>query len=223
MSSTKYTQAKLQHVSVAIVIAAMIVLLLMLIGFDLFPFTVGNDELVIQSQANLQVARGEALAKSALMLSYPAFHLPAVSQLQIVEPQLEQTQIGLLKGNPSLGLPPPPDDVKLVLDQAGRPYADVTTAIKKLLASPDAPPDAIEVSIVVQSVDNYAGSMYQVAQILQQHAESRNLSLAIFKVVLKTLLIIVIAGHYLLAGRKILSRLVEVEAGSQTIGKKEAP
>ncbi|HLZ64374.1 MAG TPA: hypothetical protein VKR06_46180 [Ktedonosporobacter sp.] len=208
-------KAEVQRASTVWVIATMLLLLFMLIGFDLYPFITSNDDLVIEQQAWLQVARDEYLAKDTLILAYrPAtYHSQAVSDLQTILPGLQQTQNGLLKGDASLGLPDnPSDEVKQLLQRAQSDYVPLVTALKVILAHPDGPVDPIQINIVMMHEYPYSITMAQLAILIQQQAEATNLHILIIKIVIKTLLILVIAGHYLIIGRKVLDKLAVLDS-----------
>jgi hypothetical protein len=207
-------KAPTQQKATKVVIIAILLLLLMLIGFDLLPIISGNDELVIEQQAWLQVARDEYLAKDVLILAYrpTTYHSQVISDLQVILPQMEQAQAGFLKGDASLGLPPASDDIKRALSRMDNDYLPLVAALKAILEHPDGPVDPTQVNIILLHDYPYSIAMAQLALLLQQQAEATTQHLLIIKIVIKTLLILVIAGHYLLVGRKILAKMVREEA-----------
>jgi len=211
-------RARVQKTTVMVVVPTILFLLLMLIGFDLYPVVSGNDELVIEQQAWLQVVRNEYLAKDILILAYrPAtYHSQAVSDLQVILPGLQQTQTGLLKGDASLGLPNnPSDEVRQILQRAQSDYVPLVAALKVILAHSDGPVDPIQLNIVMMHEYPYSVTMAQLAILIQQQAEATNLHLLIIKISIKTLLLVVISAHYLFSGRKAFNRLVEIEEEAQ--------
>lgn len=203
-------KAKAQKTATTLVVVAMVALLLMLIGLDIYPLLIGNDSYVIEQQSWLQVARDEFLAKDVLILAYrPAsFHSQAISDFQVVLPQMEQAQNGLMKGDSSLGLPAPTDDVKRLLVRANDDYLAITTALHTILKTPDNPVDPTQVNIIMAHEYSYSVIMAQVAILEQQQAEATTFHLIVIKVVLKAILILVIGSHFVSIGKPILDQLV---------------
>src|SRR5439155_16515450 len=145
--------AKMQRTGSTLIVITLILLLCILVGFDVYPSLSGNDPLVVQNQVLLQLVRAQYLAKDALILKYePAtYHVQAISDLQTILPTMEQTQVGLSKGDSSLGLPNnPSDDVKRALVRAQTDYTALIAAFKVILANPDSPIDPIELNIILQ-------------------------------------------------------------------------
>ncbi len=206
-------KAKTHRTATTLVVVAMVVLLLMLVGLDIYPLLAGNDAYIIEQQAWLQVARDEFVAKDVLILAYrPAsYHSQAISDLQVVLPQLEQTQTGLTKGDSALGLPVPTDDIARQLARAQDDYLAITTALHAILKTPDAPVDPTQVNIIMAHEYSYSLAMAQVALLEQQQAEATMLHLIVIKVTLKTLLLLVISTHFLSVGRAVLNKQVELE------------
>jgi len=207
-------KAKTQRAIVSMVVASITFLLLTLIGFDIYPLTTGNDALIVEQQAWLQVVRDEYLAKSVLILAYRpvSSHSQAISNLQVILPGFQQTQSGLLNGDTLLGLPSnPSDDVKRILQQAQSDYVPLVAALKVILAHPDGPVDPTEVDIVLLHDYPYSITMAGLATLLQQQAEAVNLHLIIIKLILKTSLIAIIVGYHFLSGRRMFDKLVEIE------------
>ena len=176
-------------------------LLLILIGVDIYPLLTGNNGYQIEQQAWLQVARDEYLAKDVLILAYRpvTFHSQAISDLQVIVPQMIQAQNGFLHGDSSLGLPVPSDEVQQLLVRANDDYQPIITALSIILKSPDAPPDPIQVNIVLNHDYSYAILMAQIATLVQQQAEATALHLIVIKVGLKSTLILVLLIYYFIS------------------------
>ncbi len=209
-------KAQAQRTATTLVVVAMIVLLLLLIGLDVYPLFTGNDGYVIEQQAWLQIARDEFLAKDVLILEYrgTSYHSQAISDLQVILPQFQQTQNGFVHGDASLGLPAPGDDVERLLVRASDDYLPMITALQAMLKKPDGPVDPVQVNIVMAHEYSYSLVMAQVAIIEQQQAEATTVHLMIIKVILKSLFILVIGAHFVSIGKPILDRLVLQEEGT---------
>lgn len=182
----------------------MISLLLVTIGFNLVPFSAGNNDIAILNQINLQVARDEFIAKDVMILAYrsPTFHSQAISELQTTFPSFQQVQNGLLHGDATLGLPSMPDDVQHVMLQSQDDYAAISTALKIILASPDSIPDTIQVNIIMRHEMPYALAVYQASLFYTQHAEARRDILLALSSTFSLIAIIVITLYYFLIFRK---------------------
>lgn len=197
---------------VAILIVSKLILLCILACFLIIPLLAGNDELAIINQANLQVARVEFFAQATQTLAYRplTFHSEAVSGMEVNLPILQQTQNGLLKGDPSLGLPSnTPDDVRQLLLNMQPDYSATVTALKIILANPDKPPDPIQVDIVMRHTQPYAVGLYQVVQAMTKHAEERKTLFFVIDIILVVLVLIDIGGGYLLLIRPVLKEVVD--------------
>lgn len=199
---------------VTITSTGIILLLLIVAGFTLLPVTAGNDDLLILGQTSVQIARSEFIAKEVLVLAYrPAiYHSEAVSGLQTNLPVFEQVQTGLLKGDAALGLPPnPPDDVARAVSRTNDDYQAIVAALKSILARPDMTADPIQVDIIATHEPDYSLGMYQVAALLQIHAESWKLQLLIIRMTIIGVALIAKIINYLLVTRTVIHEQTPVE------------
>jgi hypothetical protein len=190
-------------------------LLLALSILNILPLLSGSDEIVAMQQANYQLARDEFISKDVLVLAYRpmTYHSQAVSELQTVLPAFQQVQVGLLKGDVSLGLPNnPPDNVRAALLASQSDYLAIITAVNHLLAHPDASnPDPIQIEIVLQHEHLYIGEMYQVVTLLQQNAEARKVQLIFIKLTLLGGAGVVVVLKYSLFTQVALKRIQSLE------------
>lgn len=210
--TTKLTRAYVTITSIGIML-----LLLIVLGFIVLPFTGGNDDLQIISQVETQVARAEFLAKETLILAYrPAtFHSEAVNGLQTTLPDFERVQTGLLKGDAALGLPAnPADDVTRAILRTSNDYQAIDAALKAILARPDQPTDIVQVDIIVQHEILYGPEMYQVVLLLQQHAQSWQIQLLIIRIVIIVIALMSKIGNYLLVTRVVMHEQGAEQEGS---------
>lgn len=201
---------------VAILTLSKLILLCILACFLIIPLMVGNDDLAILNQANLQVARVEFFAQAIQVLAYRplTFHSEAVSGMEVNLPVLQQTQNGLLKGDTSLGLPSnPPDDVHQLLLNMQPDYSAVVSALKAILANPDKPPDPIQVDIVMQHTQPYAVGLYQAVLALTKHAEERKILFFVIDIVLAVLIFLDIGGGYVFLIRPVLRDVMQTTEG----------
>lgn len=203
-----------------------IFLLIVLIGFELLPITMGNDDFVILQQANLQVVRVQLLAKNVLILEYRSelYHTQAVNELQTALPNFRATQSGLLNGDPVLGLPDnPPDDVRNSLNAVRPDYNAIVAAVDNILLHPNNnPPDLIQVNIVLQHERGYMTAMYQVASLLQSDAETRKIELLIIKISLIGIIGVVAILRHALFARRLMQRAAMVDIAQEEKEKAEA-
>jgi hypothetical protein len=185
----------------------------MLIGVDVYPLIAGNNGYQVEQQAWLQVARVEYLAKDVLVLAYRpvTFHSQAISDLQVIVPQMIQTQNGFLHGDASLGLPPPSSDVQLLLMRANSDYQPIIAALQALLGKPDGPTDPVQVNIILAHDYSYAILMAQVASLEQQQAETIAQHLIVLRVLLKVVLILTLLIYYFMALRPLFTQLEAVD------------
>lgn len=201
---------------VAILTLSKLILLCILACFLIIPLMVGNDDLAILNQANLQIARVEYFAQAIQTLAYRSstFHSEAVSGMDVNLPILQQTQNGLLKGDTSLGLPNnPPDDVRMLLTNMQPDYSAMVAALKIILASPDTLPDPIQVDIVMRHTQPYAVGLYQVVLALTKHAEERKILFFVIDIVLAVLIFLDIGGGYVFLIRPVLRDVMQTTEG----------
>lgn len=191
------------------------IMLVTLVGYDIYPLLNGNDYYVIEQQTWTQVARCEFMAKDVLVLVYrPAsFHSQAINELQTTLPQFQQVQIGLTTGSTILNLPIPSNDIAIELDVAKPEYVALTTAIAKILSTPDTTPDPIEVNIVMQHELQYAVDMANVAVLIQQEAEQTDLHIIVIKVIIKILILLIIAIGYFFIEKNIFRAVLQNQQG----------
>jgi hypothetical protein len=208
-------KANVLRVFMLMALSVSVFLLLVLIGFELLPIMVGNDDFVILQQANLQVTRAQLLAKDVLVLEYRSdlYHTQAVNELQTALPNFRASQAGLLTGDHSLGLPGnPPDSVRNSLNAARADYIAIVAAVDNILLHPNNnPPDPVQVNIVLQHERAYAIAMYQAATLLQSEAETKKIQLLAIKSILAAVVGLVVILHYVFFTRRLLQQVVGVE------------
>lgn len=188
-------------------------LLLATIAVEFLPLTSGNNDQMVLSQAELQITRHEYLVKDAYIMAYrgDALRIQAIGEVQVLLPSYEQVQEGLMKGNASLGLPPPSDTVKAELQAARSDYLAVDTALRIILLHPDKPPDPVQVSIIAQHDRPYLTTMYTVVTLLQQEASARALRFLGLKVSFLGATMLVICLKYVLFTQRVVQKLIEEE------------
>lgn len=202
----------LQRAYVTITSIGIMLLLLIVAGFTLLPVTAGNDDLLTVGQASVQIARSEFIAKDVLVLAYRpvTYHSEAVSGLQTTLPVFEQVQTGLLKGDAALGLPSnPPGDVVDAVNHTNGDYMAIVAALKSILSRPDTPPDPIQVDIIITHEPAYSLGMYQVATLLEQHAEAWKLQLLVIRMTIIAIALIAKIINYLLVTRVVTHEQTE--------------
>ena len=199
-------------------------LLVALAGFEIFPFTNGNNDFIVTGQANYQIARDQLIAKDAIALADPKNENRAqyIGEMQIVVPQFQQVQVGLQNGDPVIGLPPnPPDNERIALAATQSDYLAILSASKAILAHPDAPAaDPVQVSIIRQHERPYLTSMAQVVALISANAQARRLQLFLIEMSLKGAIGLLVIVKYLLFTRGAIDQMVAQEA-SQTQEKEE--
>jgi len=194
-------------------LALTIFLLVVMVGLEILPITNGNDDPVIQRQADLQLTRSIFLSRDVLVLAYRpiTFRSQAVSDLQTILPVFQQVQAGLIVGDVSLGLPGnPPDNVRIALGTANSDYQQMVTALKSLLANADSPtgPDPVQVNIVLLHDRPYITAMYQAITLIQQNADARKIQLLIIKIFFIVGIVVLVMLKYLLFTRPAVSKMV---------------
>lgn len=205
----------LHQAYVTITSIGIMLLLLIVAGFTLLPSLAGNDDLLIVGQASVQIARSEFIAKEVLVLAYRpmTYHSEAVSGLQTTLPVFQQVQGGLLNGDASLGLPSnPPADVVQAMSRTNGDYMAMVAALKSILARPDTPPDPIQVDIIIAHEPAYSLGMYQVATLLEQHAEAWKLQLLVIRMTIIAIALIAKIINYLLVTRVVTHEQTELVA-----------
>ena len=199
-------------------------LLVALAGFEIFPFTNGNNDFSVTGQANYQIARDQLIAKDALALADPKTENRAqyIGEMQIVVPQFQQVQTGLQNGDPVIGLPPnPPDNEQIALAATQSDYLAILSASKAILAKPDAPAaDPVQVSIIRQHERPYLTSMAQVVALISANAQGRRLQLFLIEMSLKGAIGLLVMLKYLLFTRGVIDKMVASEA-AQAQGKEQ--
>ncbi len=179
-----------------------------LLGYNILQELSTHDDFIIIQQSNLQITREEYLVKEVLILqNKPESQASAINALQTNLPVFERIQSGLLNGDAVDGIPNnPPESVKQSLQEVQNDYLAITTAMQKLLANPDKHPDPIQVAIILQHDQNYALSMYQVAVLYQQDAETRKLQFFIIQMTTIVILLVAVLVKYLLFTRTLLEK-----------------
>ncbi len=209
-------RAKVLRLYVLAALGLTLFLLIALAGFEILPFTRGNDDLMVIQQSNFQIARDQLIAKDALLLADPKYdnHAQAIGELQIIVPQFQQIQVGLLNGDPVIGLPSnPPDNERIALSAAQNDYLAIVAASKAILAHPDAPTaDPVQVSIIRLHERPYLDKMVQVVALIQANAEARRLQLFLIEMGLKVGVGILVIVKYLAFTRGAVDRIVADEA-----------
>lgn len=208
-------QAKVKRIYMLVALGFTLFLLVALVGFEIFPVTNGNNDLVITQQANFQIARDEVIAKDALILADPANtnHAQAVGELQTALPQFQEAQTGLANGDPVLGLPAnPPDNVRIALVATQSDYLFIAVATKAILAHPDAPfADPVQVNIIKMHEHGYALSMYQVVTLIEANAEGRKIQLLLIELSLKAGIGLLVIMKYVLFTKGAIDQMVDQE------------
>jgi PilJ/NarX-like methyl-accepting chemotaxis transducer len=204
-------QVKRLRTYVRILTATTLVLLLLLALFQAI-WVYGGSETSIMNQSGLQRTRAQAIAKDVLILAYrpAAEHPSAISELQAVLPRFEQTQTALQNGDTSLQLPARvPDDITLPLSASQSDYIALDTATRLIAAHPDAPVDAVELSIVISHASMYSQEMTAVVSAWQTRIDGAFLHLFWWETGLVAAIMLVVGGKYLFVTRQILRRLSE--------------
>ena len=205
-------KAKIIQLYMLLLLGLCLFLLCALGLFETLPLTQSPNEQV--KQTYLQLARHEFLVATVYKLVYrgESVRAQAISDLQIQLPQYEQVQVGLLKGNPALGLVgSPPDAVRGQLSAAQGDYLAIDTAIKTMLAHPDSNPDPLQVTIVSQHDRAYLSTMYGVMVLEEQDMQEHQAQLIIIRLSLIVLVAILIIVKYTVFTQKVVKRLVEEE------------
>lgn len=211
-------KAKTQRIAMLIALGLTIFLLIALAVCEILPATNGNNDRVIQQQADFQLARDEFLVKNVYALEYrPVQHVQAVGELQIQLPAFEKAQTGLLNGDVSLGLPRPSNGVKTALLDAQSDYLAIDAAVRTILLHPDATPDPIQTNIVAMHERPYTAAMYTVITLLAQEEQARSTQLLILEITLIALALIVILLKYLLFTQPVIKQRIAEEAAVNSL------
>jgi len=208
-------KAKALRVAMLSTLGLSIFLLIALAMCEAIPVTNGNNDLVVLSQANLQLARTEFIVKNVYALAYrPATgRALAVGELQIQLPAFQKVQAGLMNGDDSLGLPSNPSNgVKIALLSAQSDYLALATAVKIILSHPDSVPDLAQVNIVAGRERPYISEMYPVVVLLQQEAQTRIIQLLVLKMTLIALVVILVLLKYLLFTKPVIKKMIDEES-----------
>lgn len=166
---------------------ALITSVCLLVFLELFLtiWVTGGSASSIINQSGLQRARVQAITKDVLILAYRPGHIQAISELQNTLPAWEETQNGLMNGDPALQLTSHiPDDVKQLVLTTQPDFTSIDTAAHYILDHAATPIDAIQVDIIVSHEHSYTLAMTQVVNAWQQHIDSAFLNLFWIKTVL---------------------------------------
>ncbi|HEX3640213.1 MAG TPA: hypothetical protein VHV10_02865 [Ktedonobacteraceae bacterium] len=146
-----------------------IILIVLSIAFASLPLIPNNTLGVIRLIARQRTIE-QQIVKDVLILDRPAGnYIQAISELQNSLPAWEQVQIGLQKGDDSLGISPNlPADIKLLILQSLSDFASIDTAARKILAHPS-PVDQIQLTIILQHEHGYSLTMFQVSGLFEDH------------------------------------------------------
>jgi hypothetical protein len=183
-----------------IISISMIVLLVLLVGFQLIPLTF--NETSILSQVGQQKTRSQRIAKDVYVLAYRPEdeHAQAVSELQNTLPAWEQTQLQLQ--NLRIG-----GNISIYITQSQPDFTAEDTAARKLLASANAYPnqkvDITQVDIIAEHERGYFLSISQFITAFDQHIQSRmQLLVYIESGIAGTILVLTIVQFVLIVRQK---------------------
>lgn len=143
-----------------IILIARIILVALLLACFLIPLIKSPTNAL--RKASLQQARVERIAKDVMILEYrPAIeHAQALSELQDTLPVWQDEQSALAQFNDQ--------QVQLLLLQSNADYTPMTAALKIILSQPASQIDPLQVSIILNHEHDYAVTINQIAQLIQQ-------------------------------------------------------
>lgn len=214
-------KAKIARIYMITMLGLVLFLLITLTGFDIFPITSGNNTVIVNQQADIQLARAEFITKDILTIAYrPNNKAQAVGELQAILPQFQKIQNGLLKGDTSLGFPNnPPDNVQSALLSTQGDYSAFYIAANTILTHVDHTPDPTQVNIVFQRERPYIQSMAIVISLLQNNAQNRDVQLLIIKMIICGLIGTISILKYTLFTRDAVRTLIIAEEKEESDGR----
>lgn len=198
-------------------LTAVILTLLLLISLsilEVFPISSGNNYLVTDRQANLQLIRAEFIVRSVLFLQYrpTTNHAQAISDLQILLPQFEEVQNGLLHGDALMGIPAnPPSSVQEALANTDSDYQQIVAATKVVLTHPDATIDPLQVNIILMHDRTYITNMAETIRAIEQYNDAQTQQLIIARIVFISAVVVLVILKYLLFTLPTVRKMVQTE------------
>ena len=157
-----------------------LLLFLLLMSFQWFAYVDGSSTEAI-NQAGLQRVRGQALAKSALLIEYvPTLRVVALSDMQVALPLFEQEQNVLLQNQDR--------DIQSLLLDARPNYLALVAATKSIVANPESVTTPDQVAIILLANKPSAMTLNTIVVTMSQQYASRMQQLFVIEVTIDLLL-----------------------------------
>lgn len=179
----KYAKKYYYQLTLLSLISALCCVVLLL-GFTIYVPISQTEELNIEQQTLLQIARANTIAKDMIILTYNQSrdNTQFVDELQITLPILAEAQMGFLEGDAKLGIPGNPSDiVQRAVLATQNDYLSIASAARVVLSQPDKVLSTIETNIVLVNTDSYTTRMQNLLVVLRQEAGNKTTYLLIIK------------------------------------------